>query len=113
MLDLTPIFKEMFEGIQNASERFTVLDDEHITDETTGLKYHLYSEWRGQPPKITMQGEELINAMQLTPKEGHFLKQVKKMLDEHFAGVNRKKMLELYEANKEPTMKGKLNVKKK
>ena len=59
MLEIQSILEYIKDEITDESERFEVVDDEHVLDNKTGIQIHVYDDWF----KITRDGE-LIATMQ-------------------------------------------------
>ncbi len=55
MLEIESILNYICEGLLSDSERFEVIDDEHVLDTKTGVKLHAYDDWF----KITRDGETI------------------------------------------------------
>ena len=45
MLNISSVLKFIRDGVQSGMERYVVVDDEHIIDNITGLKLHIYDDW--------------------------------------------------------------------
>ncbi len=45
MLNISSVLKFIHKGIQSGNERYVVIDDEHVIDNMTGLKLHIYDDW--------------------------------------------------------------------
>jgi hypothetical protein len=101
-IDLINHFNLVEQSIRQGDPRFEVVDNEHIKDVKTGLKYHLYSDWRNMPYKITMGDDIVLLGSQLTQNEAAKLSNIKKILDHHFGVINRAKFNEIMSAKVEP-----------
>jgi len=53
MSEVIRIVESVIQGFTNKEERYTMLDEMHLTDDTTGFKFHLYDE----SFKITQNGK--------------------------------------------------------
>lgn len=59
MLKIESILNYIRNKISDGSDRFAVIDDEHVLDANTGIKLHIYDDWF----KLTRNGE-VIATMQ-------------------------------------------------
>jgi len=55
MLEIESILDYICEGLLSESERFEIIDDEHVLDTKTGVKLHVYDDWF----KVTRDGETI------------------------------------------------------
>ncbi len=76
MLNLDSIFNYILKGIQGGDERFVIIDDEHILDKNTGVKFHLYDGWF----KITRNDEVVVEMDNLSKVEHVTLWGIKKAI---------------------------------
>lgn len=45
MLNIESILRHIKNGIVGGNERFVIIDDEHVIDNATGIKLHIYDDW--------------------------------------------------------------------
>lgn len=95
MVDLKQIFMAVKVGLQDGNTRYSVKDDEHVIDEDTGVKYHLYSQDKKKPFEITIDGETVLDGRYMTDSEAMILDQVRKMLPSIHAENKRQVLFDL------------------
>ena len=76
MLKISDILMYVYRGVKAKDTRFTVVDDEHICDTKTGVKYHLYDD----TTKITYGDKTIIKQVHFTPEEQTILFELKKLI---------------------------------
>ena len=65
MLSILSILKYVLTSMEKGSDRFVIIDDAHILDEQTGVKYHLYDDFF----KMSYNGEVVIKSPHFTDEE--------------------------------------------
>lgn len=76
MLNIESILQYMHDQIVAGSERYKLIDDEHVLDTKTGVKFHLYDDWS----KATYDGEVILKMSDLTTGEQQVLWKIKQMI---------------------------------
>ena len=69
MLNILSILTFILNGITNGDTRFIIIDDRHVMDSTTGVKYHLYDSY----VKVTFDDKVIAES-------GYFTQEEQKML---------------------------------
>lgn len=82
-------------GLQDGNTRYVVKDNEHVIDEETGVKYHLYSQDKKKPFEITLEGDVVLDGRYMTDSEATILDHVRKMLPSIYAETKRQELFEL------------------
>lgn len=76
MLNIASILAHVYSGLKANLERYIVIDDEHVLDIATGVKYHLYDDWY----KVSHDEKVLLKKDQFTKDEQEILWKVKKLI---------------------------------
>lgn len=101
MVDLKQVFMALKVGLQDGNARYHVKDGEHVIDEETGVKYHLYSNDKKKPFEITIDDEPVLDGRYMTDNEAMILDQVRKMLPSIHADNKRQVLFDLFSSETE------------
>lgn len=105
MLSIASILKYIRDNLHLDTERFIVIDDEHIIDTKTGVKVHLYDD----DFKVTHDNEKIVKMCDFTPEEQEIVWSIKssitdpekaaRRMDEYpeLLRMRREKLSHLYE----------------
>ena len=95
MVNLEVLFQQVKEGVLTDNPRYEVLDSQHIMDKDLGIEYHIYSDYKNKPYRITKGEDELLTGVQMTENEAGILMQLGGNLAKHFADKQREKLYQL------------------
>lgn len=105
MLSILSILKYVLTSMEQGSDRFVIIDDAHILDEQTGVKYHLYDEFF----KMTYNEEVVIKSPHFTKEEQAVVWKIRNLITNpdvvkeqmekypEVVAANRAKLSHLYE----------------
>ena len=96
MIDLKHMFMAVKTGLQTQDERYRVIDDQHIMDVDTGIKYHLYHPNHKKPYEVSVDGDVIITGSHMTQDEATILDTVRQILPKIHADSQRKMLLEMW-----------------
>ena len=78
MLNIHSVLKFILLGLEDAVERFKIVDDEHVIDSHTGVELHLYDGWF----KLTRGDDVIIEMINFSEDEKQVLWDIKTIITE-------------------------------
>lgn len=93
MVNLNDVFMSLKQGVQSGNARYRIVDDHHVYDTETELKYHFYSD---KPFEVSMEGEVIISGGHMTNTEAEILSAVKKLVKQAYVNSQRKLVHEIW-----------------
>lgn len=78
----------------NTSDRFKIIDREHIVDNVSGLKFHLYDE---EPFKITYKDEVIADMHDFSKEQQGMMQKLKNLLMSIYSYDRRSDLVRLFQ----------------
>ncbi len=76
MLEIKSILAYILSSVQKKDPRITIIDYEHIVDNKTGIKIHMYEDWF----KVTHEDETIITYLNFTEEERDLVLDIKEAI---------------------------------
>lgn len=93
MVNLSSAFESLRKGVKSGDPRYKIMDDHHVYDTETELKYHLYG---GKPFEVSLEGETLITGSHMTNTEAKILAEVKELVKQAYVNGQRNLVHEIW-----------------
>lgn len=86
------ILNMIYQGLRTGDSRYEVIDDKHMVDRQTGVKFHLYPD----SFHLTVDGETIAEPCHFSAEEGGVIRKIQQLVYQKGLKVVRGKLAEMY-----------------